>query len=325
MSGLPAGYQDERQHTRTGPVGGPPVEGGAARSSGIRAPLLRTAAMGQGGRSAAGASERDGQNDRATQEAVSTGWPILICVLGIFRVLKGGRAVLVRSGGKAEALLLNLSTSNGNCSPRATLLSALWPGRKDSLAGQSLNTLVYALRRQLGDAIGGAAPVVNADGYYRLNAEAGVNVDVACFDVLARTGEKQARLGNLADAAEAYSRAARLYRGDLCVGTDVRDIVERERVRALYLTLLARLAEYHYSQHDYEACLKSASDLLANDPCREDAHRMAMRCYVRRGERTQALRQYRVCEAILRTEFDVRPEPATTALFEQIQRDPGAI
>lgn len=50
-----------------------------------------------------------------------------------------------------------------------------------------------------------------------------------------------------------------------------------------------------------------------------------MRCYVRQGERAEALRQYRLCESVLRVEFDALPEPATTALFAQIRLDPGSV
>jgi hypothetical protein len=50
-----------------------------------------------------------------------------------------------------------------------------------------------------------------------------------------------------------------------------------------------------------------------------------MRCCVRSGERAQALRQYRLCVDILRSEFDALPEPATVALFDQVRRDPGSV
>jgi DNA-binding SARP family transcriptional activator len=163
------------------------------------------------------------------------------------------------------------------------------------------------------------------DGYYRLNTEAGVRVDMACFDRLADTGDEQARAGDLASAAACYALAIRHYHGDLSVADDVESIVERERLRSRYLSLLARVADYHYGARDYDTCLEYAGCLLASDPCREDAHRLVMRCHVRRGERAQALRQYRLCQDILRAEFDAVPEPATTVLFDQIRLDPGSI
>jgi DNA-binding SARP family transcriptional activator len=126
-------------------------------------------------------------------------------------------------------------------------------------------------------------------------------------------------------SVEAYLQAVALYRGDLCSGSDIASVVEREHLRARYLTLLAKLADHFFNQGDYTSCLHYTSALLNNDPFREDAHRIAMRCYTRCGERAQALRQYLLCEQVLRAEFDVAPEPATIVLYEQVRRDPGAI
>jgi DNA-binding SARP family transcriptional activator len=64
---------------------------------------------------------------------------------------------------------------------------------------------------------------------------------------------------------------------------------------------------------------------LSIDPCREDAHRVIMRTHLRRGERAQALRQYRLCEYVLRREFDTAPEPQTIALYERIRIDPTSV
>ena len=251
--------------------------------------------------------------------------PVLICLLGNFYLLKMGQAVKVRSGGKAEALLCALALQSDYRVPRDTLLFMLWPKADSALANQSLNSLIYSLHKLLGDVIGGAAPVLHTDGYYQINIEAGVGVDVTYFDALADAGDHQAGLGNHGAAAEAYSRALHLYRGDLYTGTDLHAILERERLRACYLTLLTHLADYRYGEGDYTACLDYARRLLDTDPCREDAHRLIMRCHVRQGQRAQALRQYRLCQDILRTEFDVVPEPATTALFDKVRLDPDSI
>ena len=253
------------------------------------------------------------------------GWSILICLLGTFRVLKRGEAVPLRGGGKLESLLSYLALRQHGATARDTLLDSLWASSEPGLAGQSLNSLVYSSHKLLADAIGGAAPVLHNQGHYRLNVEAGISVDVACFDAEANAGDQQARTGGQSQAAACYRRAVELYRGDLCTTADVYAIIERERLRARFLTLLARLADYHYRAGEYDACLALALQLLAHDPCREDAHRVVMRCHVRLGARAQALRQYRVCADVLRSEFDVEPEPVTTALFDQVRRDPASI
>jgi len=200
--------------------------------------------------------------DSAAPDGFESGWPILICLLGGFRVLKGGEPVSVRRGGKTQTLLENLSVCRGQCASRDALLNALWPGGMEAASKRSLHKLVHTVHKALGDAIDGAPPILRVDGYYRLN---------------------------------------------------------------VYLTLLMRLAEYHYSGGAFGECLNAALQLLKNDPCCEDAHRMVMRCHIRRGEWAQALRQYRLCEAILRAEFDIKPEPATTALLDQVRLDPGSI
>lgn len=252
-------------------------------------------------------------------------WPVFICLLGDFRLLKANQPLALRGGGKAEALLCSLALRPAYSLSRETVLEMLWPRSDAALAGQSLNSLVYSLHKLLGGSLGGAAPVLHVDGCYRLNVRAGVGVDVADFDALAVSGDLQARAGDSRAAASCYRRALRLYRGDLCVSAEVSAVVERERLRALYLTVLARLADFAFGLQDYSDCLDYSRCLLAADPCREDAHRLVMRCYVRLGERSQALRQFRLCETILRNEFDAAPEPATTSLFRQVRLDPDSI
>jgi DNA-binding SARP family transcriptional activator len=247
--------------------------------------------------------------------------PVIICLLGGFRVLKDEKVVGLRPGSKAEAVLSTLALRNGHPVFREALLEAVWPNADPQLAGQTLNSLTYNLHRLLRDAIGGAKVLVHEDGCYRLNREAGVSADVDAFLGLATEGDRCAATCDPEGAAEAFARAVDLYRGDLSGGGTVQHVIERERFRAMCLTLLARLADYHHARRDFSTALEFAVRLLSMDPCREDAHRTVMRCHVHRGERAQALRQYRVCEQILRMEFDAAPEKATRELFDQIRLD----
>jgi DNA-binding SARP family transcriptional activator len=201
----------------------------------------------------------------------------------------------------------------------------IWPEREHDLSNQSLNSLTSSLRRALQDAIGGAAPVLYDNGYYKINVEAGIAIDVAEFDQYVRTGERATRTGQRTDAVASYEKALAVYDGDLCSTNDLRSLIERERLRALHLTVTARIADHHFRDSNYLRALEYAHTLLATDPCREDAHRLAMRCYVRLGERAQALRQFRLCESLLLEEFDARPEAETLALFEAVRLDPATI
>jgi DNA-binding SARP family transcriptional activator len=208
---------------------------------------------------------------------------------------------------------------------RDALLDAVWPESDLIRARQSLTTLVSSLRRLLGSALAGASPVLYREGGYVLNSTAGVAVDVARFDALAVEGERLMRASEVAGAMQSWKEAVGLYQGDICVGGDVHALVERERLRALQLTLLANLADHCLQDGRHHEALRHARQLLWYDPCREDAHRLVMRCHVRLDERAQALRQYRVCRQVLEREFAALPEPSTEALFTRIRLDPAGV
>ena len=252
---------------------------------------------------------------------------VWLCLLGGFRLVTGGQPIPVRSGGKTEALLVHLGLAGLRGIPREVLLHTIWPHSEPSLAGQALNSLLRGLKMLLGDALGGAEPVLPTAGQYRLNEAAGVVVDVARFQTLVAQGEQLQREDQLTAAAAVYERAVRLYGGDLSLaaGSAGRVALERERLRATYRRVLIRLADDAFARDTFEASLGYALALLAHDPCREDAHRLVMRCHVRLGERSQALHYYHTAREILRVELGAEPEPATTALFEQIRLHPGAV
>ena len=250
---------------------------------------------------------------------------VSIRLLGGFSLVKDRRPLELRHGGKAEALLVSLALRLRAGIDREELLSLLWPASDEALASQSLHTLIHGLRVSIGDALGGAPPVVRRAGRLCLNLEDGIALDIEEFEERATQGDRLRRAGHDDDAVPWYEEAAGMYLGDLIVGSEIRHLLDRERLRARYLEVLARLAEGRFQQADFVAARDRALELLFNDPCREDAHRMVMRCAVRLGQRAQALRQYRTCVEILEREFGAWPEPATTELYELVRMDPIAV
>lgn len=251
--------------------------------------------------------------------------PVVVCLLGGFRLVRDGRSVPIHPGGKGELLLSSLALAPRHRLSRDQVLTMLWPLSDSVLAGQSLNTLVYTLHRLVGDALRGAPPIVHEEGDYRLNVGAGVMVDIERFDAAADAGERHARSGDATAARVSFGEAVRLYAGDLEAGSDVMHLIERERLRARFLALKAHLSDDSYTRGDLQTALTEALHILAHDPCREDAYRMTMRCYLRLGQRTQALRQYQLCKVALAREFDAPPESATEALYELIRSDPDRV
>jgi DNA-binding SARP family transcriptional activator len=243
----------------------------------------------------------------------------LVCLLGGFRLLYGGKPLQI--GGKGAALLTVLATRASGGVPREAILATLWPDQDPRLAGGSLNTLVWSLYRRLAPEVGTAHVVLCKDGEYSLNTRSSVAVDWVLFDGLADAGDAHARCGDLQAAVRLYQHAIALYQGDLYAGPDgeAELVIERERLRVRLQGLLTDLAQWSHDRGDTVACLSAAQRVLSVDPFREDMHRLLMHCYVRRGHRSQALRQYQVCSALLRSEFDATPESATRELFDRIR------
>ena len=250
---------------------------------------------------------------------------IWIRLLGGFALFKEGTPVLMSAGTKAEALLSLLAIHHNDGLSREALIHLLWPDQETMLAIQSLNTLTSSLRRQLGSPPKGTSWISYDGETYQINHTVGVGIDILHFDYLVELGNQEWHRCNYGKAIESYDLALKFYHGDLRNGLDIYAVIERERLRASYLNVLACLANYYFDQHLYAMSLDHAQRLIAKDPCREDAHRLMMRCYVYQGQRAQALRHYHFCQSVLNTEFAIAPEMATTALYEKIRQTPESI
>lgn len=249
----------------------------------------------------------------------------LVCLFGGLRFMRHGQPLDLSVPGKGTALLLELALRTEYGARREELLETLWPEQDASQANVSLNSLVYSLQRRLRNAFHHVPVLVYRNGSYVLNKNAGLQTDIALFDTHVGRGTRLAASGQDTAAARSFTAALDLYHGDLCVGSTVFAVIERERLRASYLRILAWLASWAYRREEAETALQYAQLLLAHDPCREDAHRLVMRVLVHRGERVEALRQFRLCEYLLRREFDAVPEALTSDLFEQIRRGSAVV
>ena len=263
--------------------------------------------------------------DNTQPQHLDTLEPVMISLLGSFRLTFRGKLAPVNSGSKAESLLIDLTLARRSRLRREYLLERLWPESDPALAGQSLNSLSYRLNNLAKKSSQGASIVSHNNGYYFLDMAQGIGVDIDYFEAWSAHGRRLLLNGKSKEGISFCEHALALYQGNLYGDDSIQLIVERERLRVAYLDLLACLADYYYSQRDSAQALTLIHRLLAHDPCREDAHRLAMRCYVQQGTRAQALRQYQICRQILAAEFETKPEPATETLFNQIRSDPASV
>src|SRR5439155_17460270 len=98
---------------------------------------------------------------------------------------------------------------------------------------------------------------------------------------------------------------------------------EREALRDLALSSLARILASQRDGDDPAGALHTALRLLALDPLQEVVHRTVMRLQTAQGRRDAALRQYQTCVDVLQRELGVEPEAETKRLYREVllQRD----
>jgi DNA-binding SARP family transcriptional activator len=84
---------------------------------------------------------------------------------------------------------------------------------------------------------------------------------------------------------------------------------------------LGRLAGRYLEAGGLREGVRTCYRILEKNHCDEDTHRLLMECFVRLGQRPRALRQYRLCEEMLRNEYDMAPSPEIRALYASILKD----
>ncbi len=231
-------------------------------------------------------------------------------LLGDFRVRAGSDAQVIITSKKAQALLAYLAITPGQRHPRDQVATLLWGDAGEAQARQSLRQTLLSLRRALPKT---TPPILMTDTASVAVTRA-IEVDAVRFEQLASERKP-----------DALERALALYRGDLLSGVRLRGSRfeawlqgERERLRNCATDALERMSTYQVKRRMIDGGVQTGLRLLREDPSLEPVHRALMRLYLQSGRRGAALKQYRLCVDTLQRELAVRPDTATTRLYQEI-------
>jgi DNA-binding SARP family transcriptional activator len=291
-----------------------------------RAAVSRQVADGNSG-GAARAVSRSGPpiRTRSTGQTATHAGLLEARLLGSLEVRIDGSPVPSWNGQRGISVFRHLLFRRQHVCARDELLEEFWPDIPAAAARNRLQVAVSGLRRAFLDVT--ALNVVEfADGAYRINPDLLVEVDVGNFDRALRAADAAERAGNADEARTAYRQAIALYRGDFAADVPFEQwtLLPRESMRIKLVDALDRLSRLDLADRRMDDCIATAHRMLDVDPCREDAHRLLMRCYATQGRTYQALRQYEFCERILRATIDAGPAPDTTALYRAIRSSAAA-
>jgi DNA-binding SARP family transcriptional activator len=241
-----------------------------------------------------------------------------IGLFGTFELYKPDGQAAAFHGRKAGALLAYLALHLDTPFTREHLAELLWPESDPVSKRTRLRQELAALRALFGAEEPAAEnPLLVTRTEIRLE-EARICTDVARF-----RGALQAAAGSdrLDKKERRLAEAVGLYRADLLTGYDEGWIAPlRSELMQQFEKALRDLATVRQTQGDLAGAEASLKRLLAHDPLLEEAHADLMRLYAAQGQPTQAQRQYRQLERLLREELDEEPTEATKRLAEELRR-----
>jgi DNA-binding SARP family transcriptional activator len=247
-----------------------------------------------------------------------------VFLFGKFSTKLANRELEDLSLAKAQELFCYLLLNRGRPHYRESLATILWDNTSLVQSKGYLRKALWRLHSSLGarnEPVHDDIVLIESD-WIQLNPEANYWFDVAifeqAFDLAQGISGRELDLSR----AQKLQSAVDLYRGDLLDGWYQEwCLYERERLQHMYLIMLDKLMDYCEAYREYENGLAYGTRILRYDLARERTHRRLMRLHYLTGNRTEALRQYERCVAVLKEELGVDPARQTMALNEQIRAD----
>jgi DNA-binding SARP family transcriptional activator len=242
-------------------------------------------------------------------------------LLGRLSVSCGGRTIAHWPSRKGKFLLAYLALNRDRRLARDLLMETFWPHSSPQAARNCLNVTLHGLRQVLRTLADRGDIIFYESESYFLSPDLALWVDVEEFKRAWAEGQKREREHATLAALAAYTRAARLYAGDLMEDDPYESWLdlEREHLREVFLVILDKMSCHYSLDGDPEGAIRLCEQMLEKDRCQEAVHRRLMLCYARLGLRDRALRQYLRCVEIMRKELDVAPTTETTRLYEAIK------
>jgi DNA-binding SARP family transcriptional activator len=244
--------------------------------------------------------------------------PLAVESFGHFRLTRGGVALTPLPAQKAIAVFRFLLTRPERAAHKEELADALWSGAATKDAMHSLHVAVSTLRGHLNR--GPEQYVLFEAGRYAVSPSAQVIDETKEFLAAIERGNDFYRAGHEGEAALTYDQALTCYRGDFCI--ENLDYVwaaeERERLLSTYLTALYRVGRIRLRQRRYEDAIDVLRPLSIRECYREDVHYQLMLCYLHLGRRSDAIRQFELCERHLASDLSIAPAPRLQSLYQLV-------
>ena len=237
-------------------------------------------------------------------------------------------ALIAANRRKTLALLAYLAVNRWQ-HHRDYISAMLWPDYDQAKAYTNLRHILWEIQQAIGEgwivAHRDTISLIADDDHSSSPMGRVVWVDVARFKSLITQSRAQK---DVSLRISLLSDAVKLYRNHFLTGFSLKDapnfnewaMAESEELRHQLAWALTMLTDDHCSLGQAETAIPYARRLIALDPLNEASHRQLMQVYIQSGQHNAALKQFQICERILRKELGVDPQPETRALYKQIRK-----
>lgn len=188
----------------------------------------------------------------------------------------------------------------------------IWPDADPGQLKTRFKNAIYRVRRALGQDV----IQYGEDHLYSFNWAMDYKYDVQAFETTLDQALAETRPEK---RVELYRSALSTYGGDYLPDVDQEWVVPvRENLHQRYMNAMLSLSQNYLEQQDFRDALQWTQQLIEEDPCHEEAHRIAMRAYAGLGNRSGVARQFQVCRQALWEQVQVPPSPQTLTLYERL-------
>ncbi|MBO0861398.1 MAG: tetratricopeptide repeat protein [Chloracidobacterium sp.] len=231
----------------------------------------------------------------------------------IFRDPKRSFAADAWTTRRAHDILCFIASRRHRRASKDTIIDTFWGETDFDVVTKNFHPTVSHIRK----ALNSNQPLkqnflLYRDGDYLLNPDFAYSIDIEEFDRLAAEGDSARRAREQDLCLSCYEAAIKLYRGEFMRGC-YDEWVEEQRsyYNEQYLHMLETLAMAAFGQKEWPRALQLASQILRDDPYREDIHCLVMRTHAAQGNRAAVKDQYETLRALLRKELGVEPASET--------------
>ncbi|MFI1679716.1 BTAD domain-containing putative transcriptional regulator [Streptomyces sp. NPDC020607] len=243
--------------------------------------------------------------------------------LGPARVeVEAGRPAVFRRR-KPQLLLAVLLMRRERAVPTHELVRELWGDNPPRSARANLHSYLSSLRTLLADP--DAARLSSGPDGYRVEL-CGGELDVAEFEGLTARAREAAGQGRPGQAAELYTRALGLWRGDAFASMAPSRLLraETDRLEELRLTVEDEAMDARLAAGAHAQAVGEFRERVKEQPFREHRWGALMLALYRSGRTKEALDAYRALHALLDTELGVTPTGELRQLHQAVlSRDPA--